>query len=58
VLGGNRMNTFTVLVNPLSAKELGATRMMRRLERKVLRELVRQGLLDERDWQLRQKARQ
>lgn len=57
VLGGNRMNVYTVLVNPLSTRELGATRMMRRLERKVLERLVRQGMLKERDWAVRQEPR-
>lgn len=45
VLGGNRMNMYTVLVNPLSEAELVTTRLMRRLERKVLRRLLRDGLL-------------
>lgn len=56
VLGGNRMKAYTVLVNPLSKKELGATRMMRRLERKVLKRLVRRGMLDETDWATRCRA--
>lgn len=57
VLGGNRMHAYTILVNPLSTTELGATRVMRRLERKVLRRLVRRGLLAEGDWAIRQQAR-
>lgn len=43
VLGGRLMGLYTVLVNPLSTVELGPTRLMRRLERKVLRKLVREG---------------
>lgn len=58
VLGGNRMNLYTVLVNPLSTAELGATRLMRRLERRVLRRLVHNGLLAEGDWAVRQRSRQ
>jgi len=54
VLGGNRMGMYTVLVNPLSAVELGTTRLVRRLERRVLRHLVRRGLLTEADWRLRE----
>jgi HAD superfamily (subfamily IIIA) phosphatase, TIGR01668 len=45
VLGGKLMNLYTVLVNPLSTAELGTTRLIRRLERRVLRRLVREGRL-------------
>lgn len=43
VLGGNRMGMFTILINPLSDKELRSTRLVRRVERKVLRRMARQG---------------
>lgn len=56
VLGGNRMELYTILVNPLSKSELGATRVMRRLERKVFKRLVRRGMLDENDWATRRRA--
>lgn len=54
VLGGNRMGMYTVLVNPLSTKELGTTRLMRRLERRVLRHLVRRGMVREEHWRVRE----
>lgn len=56
VLGGNRINVYTILVNPLSTTELSATRVMRRLERKVLKRLVRRGLLDESDRAIRRRT--
>lgn len=39
VLGGNRVGLFTILVVPLSQKEFIGTRIMRRLERFVMRRL-------------------
>lgn len=57
VLGGNRMNAYTILVNPLSTRELGATRVMRRLEQKVLQRLLEEGLVVERDWAMRRIAK-
>ncbi len=57
ILGGNRMGMFTILINPLSDKELGSTRMVRRLERRVLKRLVRQGLLSEASLEHRLKGR-
>src|SRR5690606_10890430 len=54
VLGGNRMGMYTVLVNPLSAVELGTTRLVRRLERRGLRHRGRGGLLTEAEWRLRE----
>jgi HAD superfamily phosphatase (TIGR01668 family) len=39
VLGGNRMNLKTVLVVPISDKELWTTRLLRRLERRILRKI-------------------
>lgn len=47
VLGGNLAGMMTVLIDPLSDKELNSTRIVRRFERRMLRRLVRQGLLDE-----------
>lgn len=54
VLGGNRVGVHTVLVNPLSTVELGATKVMRRLERRAWRRLLQKGMLSEADWRLRQ----
>jgi len=39
VLGGNLAGLHTVLVPPLSRRELGYTRLVRRLERWVLQQL-------------------
>ncbi|MZP28500.1 YqeG family HAD IIIA-type phosphatase [Heliobacterium undosum] len=38
VLGGNRSGLYTILVNPISRREFIGTRLVRRLERLVLRE--------------------
>lgn len=45
VLGGNRMDLYTILINPVSKRELRTTRMVRRVERRVLSRLQRQGRL-------------
>ncbi|NLV92782.1 MAG: YqeG family HAD IIIA-type phosphatase [Firmicutes bacterium] len=45
VFGGNRLNLYTVLINPLGTKELRTTRLMRRLERSVIRRLHKKGYL-------------
>lgn len=37
VLGGNLAGAYTVLVRPISQKELGYTRLVRRLERLILK---------------------
>lgn len=37
VLGGNRMHLKTILVVPISEKELWTTRLLRRLERRILK---------------------
>ena len=36
ILGGNRLGLYTILVSPISDKEFIWTRLMRRLERRVL----------------------
>ena len=41
VLGGNRLGLYTILVTPITDKEFIWTRLMRRLERYVLRRLQR-----------------
>lgn len=45
VLGGNRMDLYTILINPVSKTELRTTRMVRRVERRVLTRLRRKGRL-------------
>ncbi len=45
VFGGNRLGLFTVLVVPLSDRELPHTRVLRQLERVVLRRLDKSGQL-------------
>ncbi|BCV25140.1 YqeG family HAD IIIA-type phosphatase [Gelria sp. Kuro-4] len=45
ILGGNRLGLFTILVVPLSRREFVGTRLMRCLERSVLRLLAQRGLL-------------
>lgn len=47
VLGGKRLGMYTVLVVPLSRREFVGTRLVRRLERWVLRRLQRAGWLSE-----------
>lgn len=41
VLGGNRMNMFTILVVPINRREFIGTRIMRHFERLVLRRVTR-----------------
>mgnify|MGYP000847676718 CR=1 FL=1 len=45
VYGGNRLGMFTILINPLSTRELGTTRLMRRLEQRVFKSMARRGLV-------------
>jgi HAD superfamily phosphatase (TIGR01668 family) len=45
VLGGNRMGLYTILINPISDKELHYTRMVRHLERRILTRLQKKGML-------------
>ncbi|HEX6971389.1 MAG TPA: YqeG family HAD IIIA-type phosphatase [Limnochordia bacterium] len=45
ILGGNRMGLYTVLINPMSPTELYTTRLVRRVERRVLARLSRKGYL-------------
>ncbi|SHI92157.1 YqeG family HAD IIIA-type phosphatase [Lutispora thermophila] len=40
VLGGNRLGLFTILVTPISEKEFIWTRMVRKLERIVLKKVI------------------
>lgn len=47
VLGGNRSGAYTILVVPIDTHEFFGTRMVRIVERVVLRYLNRKGLLTE-----------
>jgi len=46
ILGGNRAGLYTVLVQPVSTKEFVTTRLLRGLERIVLKRLACHGLLN------------
>ena len=45
VLGGNRLGLHTILINPLSSQELKTTKLMRKLEKRMIEKMVRKGLL-------------
>jgi len=49
VFGGNRMGMYTVLVDPISSKEFFGTKLMRLLEKLVLRNKKRSRSSDERN---------
>jgi len=49
VLGGNRLGVYTILVVPVSEKEFFGTKIMRMMERFVLRKLKMRGLTDSPD---------
>jgi len=40
ILGGNRLNLFTILVVPITSKEFIGTRLVRIIERRVLKSLI------------------
>ncbi|NLG86176.1 MAG: YqeG family HAD IIIA-type phosphatase [Firmicutes bacterium] len=46
VLGGNRLELYTILVVPLSNAEFIGTKVMRSLERFVLARLIQRGLVE------------
>ncbi len=45
ILGGNRTGLFTILVTPLSQKEFFGTRLVRQVEKILLRKLKKKDLL-------------
>jgi len=45
IFGGNRMQLYTILINPVSEKEFCTTQIMRRLEKYVISRLRRKGLI-------------
>ena len=47
ILGGNRMDLYTILIDPVDMEELAATKVMRKLERRVIRRLSRKGYISE-----------
>lgn len=47
VFGGNRLDMYTILINPVSSEELRSTKLMRRVERSVMRRLHRKGYLSD-----------
>lgn len=53
VLGGNRMQLYTILINPVSRTELRTTRMVRRVERRVIARLHRKGYLTDHAFRIR-----
>ena len=53
ILGGNRMDLYTILIDPVATEELAATKVMRSLERRVIRRLSRKGYISERAAQRR-----
>jgi HAD superfamily phosphatase (TIGR01668 family) len=45
ILGGNRMELYTIWTTPLSTTELISTKMVRRLERLIVKRFRRKGIL-------------
>ncbi len=43
VFGANRIGIYTILINPLSVKELKSTRFVRKIEGRMLRRFVKKG---------------
>ncbi len=53
VLGGNRLGLHTILINPLSNKELDSTKMVRKIEHRLLEIMVRRGKISARQARMR-----
>lgn len=53
VLGGNRLGIHTILINPLSKSELDTTKVMRRIEQKILETMVKRGQISARHAEIR-----
>ncbi|NLK08342.1 MAG: YqeG family HAD IIIA-type phosphatase [Firmicutes bacterium] len=47
VLGGNRMGLYTILLDPLASNEMFWTKLVRRVERWVIRHLIEKGYISE-----------
>lgn len=54
VLGGNRLGIHTILINPISRNELDATKWMRRLEHRILQNMVKRGQISAQHAKIRQ----
>lgn len=57
VYGGNRLGLHTILINPLSTQELRTTRLVRRLERRMMRKMVKRGLINQAALRTRERRR-
>lgn len=53
VLGGNRLDLYTILINPISDMELKTTRIVRRVENRVLSRLQKKGRIEGEELALR-----
>lgn len=53
VLGGNRLDLYTILINPVSDMELKTTRIVRRVENRVLSRLQKKGRIEGEELELR-----
>ena len=49
VLGGNRLGIYTILIRPISKQELRSTKLVRKLEKRVLKRLIDQGCITYKD---------
>lgn len=47
ILGGNRMQLYTILIDPMASEEMAATKLIRRIERRIIRRLGRKGYISE-----------
>lgn len=47
ILGGNRMQMHTILVQPIGQHEMKHTQLIRRMERRLIRRMYRKGLISE-----------
>lgn len=45
VFGGNRLGLYTILVTPVSRREFIGTKMIRFLEKRILKRMVKRGLI-------------
>lgn len=52
VLGGNRVNMYTILVKPVGRNEMKHTQWIRRIERRLIHRLYRMGLINERMYRI------
>lgn len=49
ILGGNRMEFYTILINPLGSEEMATTKLVRGVERRVIRRLHKKGFISDQD---------